>query len=282
MPHDTGAPARTLAAGALGLALALALGACSSGTKDAGGEPTPSPTTAAASPSPSATPSKRPSAPASASASPVKKYVDTIPADLRASLFTQGSVPPSYADWISTSPQQSTVDGRHEVVVDRRLPPCEKDPAAHYDSDRHTAGFAATLFQAGTYIVARQLTVYHDVDEAKAAMQEMVDKNTSCTVYDGKQVSASVTGDLVDAAELDVPQHDKTVAGETSLTVGDATGVSWWTVISRQGTAVVLTRVADPSAKVRPSGGTDDSIKFRQAVLSQANTSAKALDGFAG
>lgn len=279
MHIDTGVPARTLA-GALGLALAVALGGCASDTT---GRTSTAPTTAASSVSPSESPSPSPSLSESPSASPspLEKYVDKIPADLRSSLFTQGSVPASYADWISTSPEQSNVNGRVEVKVDRRLPPCTKDPVAHYDADQHTAGFAARVFQAGDYIVARQLTVYHDTGQATAAMQEMIDKNAGCSVYDGKTVTASVKGDLVDAAELDIPQHDGTVAGETSVSVGGATGAGWWTVISREGNAVVLTRVVDPRATVRSDGSTDDSIKFRQAVLAQARTSATALDPFA-
>lgn len=211
----------------------------------------------------------------------VQEYVDKVPAEVRKEYFTQGSVPPSYADWISLSPQQSTSGGRVEVKIDRRLPACGKENAPHYPSDQHAAGFASRLFQDGGYVVARQLTVYHGVDEAKAAVQEIVETKDTCSVYDGKQVTGAQYADLVDAGELDVPQHDGTVAGETSLAAGDA-GVAWWTVVSRQGNAVVLTRVVDPRADVSADGLPDDSIGFRKEVLAQAGTSSKVLDALAG
>lgn len=280
MPTVPGLPARTLAAGAVGVVLAAALGGCSGSTPRSSGGATTG-TSAASSPSPSPSPS----VPASASVSPsaIATYVDKIPAELRASLFTQGSVPASYADWISTSPQQQNVNGQIEVKVDRRLPPCTKDPTSHFDADQHAAGFAARLFQAGDFIVARQLTVYPSTDQAKAAVGEMVDKNAGCSTLDGKAVVGSMVGDLVDAGELDIPQHDGTVAGESAVSVGGNAGASWWTVIGRENNAVVLTRVVDPHANVDDkTGSTDDSIKLRQAVLAQARTSATALDHFAG
>ncbi len=283
-PHVRAALARTAA---LGSALALVLAGCSSSPSDTAGDaagdaasaptsatsPTPSP-----SPSRSATPSPStvPSAPASG------RYVDRIPDGLRTSLFEQGSVPASYADWISTSPEQATVDGRREVRVDRRLPACDTGSATHYPSDRHTAGFAATLFRAGDYVVARQLTVYHDVAEATAALREMSSAPQHCDHFGGKPVTAASYGEFRDAGELDVPQHDTTLAAETSLSVGGGTGGSWWTVLSREQNAIVLTRVVDPAASVADDGSPSDSIDFRQAVLAQARTSAGALDAFAG
>lgn len=273
-----GLPARTLATGAVGLVLAAALVGCSGSKPSSSGEATTG-SSASASPSPS------PDESASASGSPraIATYVDKIPDDLRASLFTQGSVPASYADWISTSPQQQNVNGQIELKVDRRLPPCTKDPASHFDSDQHAAGFAARLLQAGDYIVARQLTVYPSTDQAEAAAREMVDKNAGCSTLGGKTVVGSMVGKLVDAGELDIPQHDGTVAGETAVSVGGSTGASWWTVVSRENNAVVLTRIVDPHAQVDDkTGSTDDSIAFRQAVLAQARTSATALDRFAG
>ncbi len=204
-----------------------------------------------------------------------------MPADVRKEYFTQGSVPASYADWISLSPQQTTSGGRVEVKIDRRLPACGKENAPHYPSDQHAAGFASRLFQSGGFIVARQLTVYHSADEAKAALQEVVDAKDTCSVYGGKQVTGAQYGDLVDAGELDVPQHDGTVAGETALSAGGA-GVSWWTVVSRQGNAIVLTRVVDPKADVTADGAPNDSIGFRKEVLAQAGTSSDALDALSG
>lgn len=288
-PHP-GLPARTLATGSLGLVLALSVAGCSSSApRQAQSEPAASASAsatrpAAPSPSPSRTtsPTPSPSAPVTTtSAAVVEKYVDQVPADVRKEYFTQGSVPPSYADWISLTPQQTTSAGQVEVKVDRRLPACGKENAPHYPSDQHAAGFASRLFQDGGYIVARQLTVYHGADEAKAAVQEVVDAKDTCSVYDGKQVTGAEYGDLVDAGELDVPQHDGTVAGETSLAAGGA-GVSWWTVVSRQGNAVVLTRVVDPKADVSADGLPNDSIGFRKEVLAQADTSSKALDALAG
>jgi hypothetical protein len=275
-----GPSARTRAAGALGLAVAVTLGGCSSTPSSTSEESSAPPSTAAASPSASRTPT--PSQTPGVSEPAIPRYVDKIPADVRRALFTQGSVPASYADWISTSPRQTNVNGSIEMKVDRRLPPCTKDPATHFGLDQHTAGFAADLLQAGHFIVARQLTVYHDADQAEQAVQEMVHKNTGCDSYDGKAVTARTVGDLVDAAELDIPQHDGTVAGETAVTVGGGTGASWWTVISRENDAVVLTRVVDPQATVHDDGSTADSIDFRRAVLAQARTSAGALDHFAG
>jgi hypothetical protein len=273
---------RTVPAAAVGATLVVMLAGCSSSTPDAASDATPSDAASPASPSTSASVSASPSAPspATSSAASVTRYVDPIPSDLRASMFQQDSVPPSFADWISTSPGQTTSDGRHDVRVDRRLPACGKDPATHFESDKHTAGFASKLFQAGDFVVARQLTVYHDEAGANAALEEIAADKSECPVYDGKPVTASVVDGLRDAAELDVPQHDRTLAGETSLFVGAATGASWWTVVSRQGKAVVLTRVVDPKADVAADGTPNDSIELRQAVLTQARISAKALDSF--
>jgi hypothetical protein len=272
---------RTVPAAAVGATLVVLLAGCSSSPETASDTP-PSEAASPASPSRSASASPSVPAPATSSAASVTRYVDPIPSDLRASMFQQESVPPSYADWIATSPGQTTSGGRHDVQVDRRLPACGEGAATHYESDQQTAGFAATLFRAGGYIVARQLTVYHDEAAAQAALDEIAQDRSGCSVYDGKQVTASVTDELRDAAELDVPQHDQTVAGESSFSVGAATGASWWTVVSREGAAVVLTRVVDPKADVAQDGTPNDSIGFRQAVLAQARTSAKALDSFAG
>ena len=272
------------AVGAVGATLVVLLAGCSPSSQEPAADTAPSEAASSASPSASTSASASPSAPspATSSAASVTRYVDPIPSDLRASMFQQESVPPSYADWISTSPGQTTSGGRHDVQVDRRLPACGEGAATHYASDQHTAGFAATLFQAGGYIVARQLTVYHDPAAAQAAVAEIAQAPSGCSVYDGKQVTASSTDDLRDAAELDVPQHDQTVAGESSFSVGAADGASWWTVVSREGEAVVLTRVVDPKADVAQDGTPNDSIGFRRAVLAQARTSAKALDSFTG
>jgi hypothetical protein len=70
------------------------------------------------------------------------------------------------------------------------------------------------------------------------------------------------------------------LAGELSLSVGGSTGAAWWTVVSRQDNAVVLTRVVDPQAQVAADGTTSDSDAFTQAVIAQAGTSAEALDTF--
>ncbi len=286
----SGLPARTLAAGSLGVALVLALNACSSSAPESAASPasprssapTPaaSPSTTPSTASPAA-PSSRPSPTATSNAPAVPEYVDTVPAGVRAQYFTQGSVPASYADWISLSPQQQTSDGRVELVVDRRLPACGKENAPHYPSDQHAAGFASRLFQSDGFIVARQLTVYHSLDQAKTALQEVVEAEDTCSVYAGAKVDAAQYGRLRNAGELDVPQHDRTVAGETSLSAGGA-GVSWWTVAARDGNAVVLTRVVDPKADVDADGYPSDSIAFRQEVLSQANTSSKVLDAMSG
>ena len=285
-PHP-GLPARTLLTGSLGLALALSVAGCSSSPQSTQPEPaassSPSATRSAApSPTPTLTPSPSVTAPTTTTTAPVvEEYVDKVPVAVREEYFTQGSVPPSYADWISLAPQQTTSGGRVEMKVDRRLPACGKENAPHYPSDQHAAGFASRLFQDGAYIVARQLTVYHSADQARAAVQEVVDAKDTCSVYDGKQVTGAQYGDLVDAGELDVPQHDGTVAGETSLAAGGA-GVAWWTVVARQGNAVVLTRVVDPKADVSADGLADDSIAFRKEVLAQAGTSSKVLDALAG
>lgn len=282
-PHP-GLPARTLLTGSLGLVLALSVAGCSSSApRSAPASATPhvartsAAPTVSSSPSPSPTPSPSATAPSTTTTAPaVEEYVDKVPADVRKEYFTQGSVPASYADWISLS-QQATSGGRVEIEVDRRLPACGKENAPRYPSDQHAAGFASRLFQDGAFIVARQLTVYHSTDEAKAAVQEVVGAKDTCSVYDGKQVTAAQYGDLVDAGELDVPQHDGTVAGETSLKAGSA-GVAWWTVVSRQGNAVVLTRVVDPKADVGADGYPNDGIGFRKEVLAQAGTSSKVLD----
>lgn len=190
-------------------------------------------------------------------------------------------MPPSYADWISLSPGQSYVDGRREVQVDRRLPACDKEIATHLESDQHAAGFAATLFKAGGYIVARQLTVYHDAAEATAAMRDFASHPFRCTRYDGKAVTGASYGDLAAGAGLDVPKHDQTIAGETGLAVGGATGATWWTVLTRDNNAVVLTRVVDPAAQVGSDATPHDSPAFAAAVRAQATTSARALTAFA-
>jgi hypothetical protein len=272
---------RTVPVAAVGATLAALLAGCSSSPEPAP-DTAPSRAASTASPSRSAAGSSSAPAPATSSAASVTRYVDPIPSDLRASLFQQESVPPSYADWISTSPGQTSSGGRHDVQVDRRLPACGEGAATHYRSDQQTAGFAATLFRAGGYIVARQLTVYHDEAAAQAALDEIARDRSGCSVYGGKQVTAAVTDELRDAAELDVPQHDQTVAGESSFSVDAATGASWWTVVSREGEALVLTRVVDPKADVAQDGSPNDSIGFRKAVLAQARTSAKALDAFTG
>jgi hypothetical protein len=274
------APAATAAVAAV---LTLALAACDGGAPAAG----PGPQASGAATSSSPAPSSAPEAPVTTAlttpvngtrrARPHGPYVFKVPGDVRRRLFRQDAVPVSFAEWIPTS--QESVGGTYRgVVVRRRLPPCDNAQDIDYPTDGDVADFADRLFVDGSYIVARQLTVYADAATARRAVHDVAATPTACNRYRGNPVVRQTNDPFV--ADRPGAGSRPTLVGRSALSTAGGRGAAWWTVVTRVRNAVVLTRVVAPRAQVDDQGRALAPAGFADAVAEQARTSAGALAAF--